>query len=259
MQNKPVIHINNLWAGYGKDPILENIQLDIYPQDFVGLIGPNGGGKTTLIKVILGLLAPARGTVEIMGLPVEQGRRFVGYVPQFVEFDRAFPISVYEVVRMGLLNKRRLFNSFKPEDHHRIMEALERVNLAGLAQQPIGELSGGQRQRAYIARALVSQPAILLLDEPTASVDSHTSTTVFELLRELNQRVTILLISHDISAISSYVKTIGCLNHRLAYHAQKQITADMLQATYQCPVDLIAHGLPHRVLSSHNHEEHIHD
>lgn len=259
MQNKPVIHIQNLWAGYGKDPILENIQLDIYPQDFVGLIGPNGGGKTTLIKVILGLLAPARGTVEIMGLPVEQGRRFVGYVPQFVEFDRAFPISVYEVVRMGLLNKRRLLNPFRPEDHHKIMEALEQVNLAGLAHQPIGELSGGQRQRAYIARALVSQPEILLLDEPTASVDSHTSTTVFELLRELNQRVTILLISHDISAISSYVKTIGCLNRRLAYHAQKQITADMLQSTYQCPVDLIAHGLPHRVLPSHNQEELIHD
>ncbi|KPL76101.1 ABC transporter [Ornatilinea apprima] len=259
MQNKPVIHIQNLWAGYGKDPILENIQLDIYPQDFVGLIGPNGGGKTTLIKVILGLLAPARGTVEIMGLPVEQGRRFVGYVPQFVEFDRAFPISVYEVVRMGLLNKRRLLNPFKPEDHQKIMDALEQVNLAGLAQQPIGELSGGQRQRAYIARALVSQPEILLLDEPTASVDSHTSTTVFELLRELNRRVTILLISHDISAISSYVKTIGCLNRRLAYHAQKQITADMLQSTYQCPVDLIAHGLPHRVLPSHNQEELIHD
>ncbi|NMC53578.1 MAG: ABC transporter ATP-binding protein [Chloroflexi bacterium] len=259
MQNKPVIHIKNLWAGYGKDPILENVHLDIYPQDFVGLIGPNGGGKTTLIKVILGLLAPARGTVEIMGLPVEQGRRFVGYVPQFVEFDRAFPISVYEVVRMGLLNKRRLLNPFRPEDQQKIMDALEQVNLADLAHQPIGELSGGQRQRAYIARALVSQPAILLLDEPTASVDSHTSTTVFELLRELNQRVTILLISHDISAISSYVKTIGCLNRRLAYHAQKQITADMLQSTYQCPVDLIAHGLPHRVLASHNQEELIHD
>jgi zinc transport system ATP-binding protein len=259
MQNTPIIHIENLWAGYGQDPILEGISLDIYPQDFIGLIGPNGGGKTTLIKVILGLIEPTRGKVEIMGLPVRQGRSAVGYVPQLVEFDRAFPISVYEVVRMGMLGKRRLLNPFKPEDDQKIFQALRLVNMQHLASQSIGELSGGQRQRVYIARALVAEPKILLLDEPTASVDPQTSTSIYELLRDLNQQVTILMISHDMSAISSYVKTIGCLNHQLAYHAQKEISPDMLEIGYQCPVDLIAHGLPHRVLPAHQHEEKYHD
>jgi len=259
MKEKTIIHMENLWAGYGQDPILENINLDIYSQDFVGLIGPNGGGKTTLIKIILGLLEPTRGKVEIMGMPVRQGREAVGYVPQLVEFDRAFPISVYEVVRMGLLGKRKLLNPFLPVDRDKIFQALDLVNLKHLVDQPIGELSGGQRQRVYIARALVAEPKILLLDEPTASIDPQTSTSIYELLRDLNQQVTILLISHDMSAITSYVKTIGCLNHQLAYHAQKEISPDMLEIGYQCPVDLIAHGLPHRVLPAHPHEEHIHD
>ncbi|PKO21578.1 MAG: ABC transporter [Chloroflexi bacterium HGW-Chloroflexi-1] len=250
-QTDPVISIRNLWAGYDNESVLEDINLTVNRLDFVGLIGPNGGGKTTLIKVLLGLLAPARGEVRILGKRVEEGRRHIGYVPQVVELDRDFPISVCEVARMGRLGTRGLLRRYTAEDNEIVAEALRKVDMLDLRGRPIGELSGGQRQRVYIARALAAEPEILLLDEPTASVDPQMSTSIYELLGRLNDHVTILLISHDVGAISSYIKTIGCLNRRLFYHHGKQITPDMLQAAYQCPIDLIAHGVPHRVLPDH--------
>ncbi|MGC9400362.1 MAG: metal ABC transporter ATP-binding protein [Anaerolineae bacterium] len=250
-QRREVITVRNLWAGYDHENVLENINLTIYERDFVGLVGPNGGGKTTLIRVLLGLLEPTRGSVRIMGEPVEKGRRYIGYVPQNVEFDRDFPISVWEVARMGRLSRRQLFRRYTPEDDAVVEEMLRRVEMLDLCHRAIGELSGGQRQRVYIARALVAEPPILLLDEPTASVDPHISTSIYELLRQLNEHVTILMISHDMGAISSYVKTVGCLNRHLFYHDEKELTPDMLELAYQCPVDLIAHGVPHRVFPEH--------
>jgi len=246
-----VISIRSLWAGYDNETVLEDINLTVNRLDFIGLIGPNGGGKTTLIKVLLGLVPPARGEVRVLSKPVEEGRRHIGYVPQVVEFDRDFPISVCEVVRMGRLGTRRLLRRYTVEDNEIVAEALRKVDMLDLQGRSIGELSGGQRQRVYIARALAAEPEILLLDEPTASVDPQMSTSLYELLARLNDHVTILLISHDMSAVSSYVKTIGCLNRRLFYHYGKQITPDMLQAAYQCPIDLIAHGVPHRVFPEH--------
>lgn len=250
-----VIAVRHLWAGYEREQVLEDINLSVYEGDFIGLIGPNGGGKTTLLKVLLGLLSPTRGEVWIMGRPVQEGRRMIGYVPQVVEFDREFPISVWDVARMGRLGKRRLLQRYTAEDDAIVAEALHQVELYDLRQRPIGELSGGQRQRANIARALATQPAILLLDEPTSSVDPQVSSGIYELLRRLNEQVTILLISHDMSAVSSYVKTVGCLNRRLFYHGGQEITAEMLELAYQCPIDLIAHGVPHRVFSMHSHDE----
>jgi zinc transport system ATP-binding protein len=249
-----VITVRHLWAGYEGEQVLEDINLSVYEGDFIGLIGPNGGGKTTLLRVLLGLLSPTRGQVQIMGQPVQEGRRMVGYVPQVVEFDREFPISVWDVARMGRLGERRLLQRYTAEDDEVVAEALHRVELYDLRQRPIGELSGGQRQRAYIARALATQPAILLLDEPTSSVDPKVSTGIYELLRKLNQRVTIVLVSHDMNVISSHVKTVGCLNRQLFYHGEKEITADMLELAYQCPIDLIAHGVPHRVFAQHAHD-----
>ncbi len=246
-----VIEVEGLWAGYDHEDVLEDVNLTVAPLDFVGLIGPNGGGKTTLIRVLLGLLSPTRGRVRIMGKPVAEGRRHVGYVPQQVDFDRDFPIRMWDVVRMGRLGERRLLQRFTAEDDEAVAEALDRVALLPLRDRPIGKLSSGQRQRVYIARALVTDPDILLLDEPTASVDPQVSTTIYELLQELNSHVTVLLISHDMSAVSSHVKTIGCLNRRLFYHNEKQLTAEMLEQVYHCPVDLIAHGVPHRVFADH--------
>lgn len=246
--------VRGLWAGYEHEQVLEDINLTVYERDFVGLIGPNGGGKTTLVRVLLGLLRPTRGEVWVMGRPPRAGRRYIGYVPQAVEFDREFPISVWEVVRMGCLGRRRLLQRYTAEDNAAVAEALRQVDMLDLRHRSIGELSDGQRQRVYIARALAGSPQILLLDEPTASVDPRVSAGIYELLRQLNDRVTILLISHDMSAISSYVKTVGCLNHRLFYHGEDHLTPEILELAYQCPIDLIAHGVPHRVFSMHSHE-----
>jgi len=253
-QRREVIAVQDLWAGYNGEQVLEDINLTVYERDFVGLIGPNGGGKTTLIRVLLGLLPPTRGEVRIMGRPVQEGRRVIGYVPQVVEFDHEFPISVWEVARMGRLGRRRLLQRYTAEDDAIVEKALRQVELLDLRRRPIGELSSGQRQRVYIARALATQPQILLLDEPTSSVDPQVSSNIYELLQQLNERVTIMLISHDMSAISSYVKTVGCLNRRLFYHHGEEITADMLELAYQCPIDLIAHGVPHRVFPAHDHD-----
>lgn len=251
----PVLEISHLWAGYPGEVVLEDINLALRPLDFVGLIGPNGGGKTTLLKVILGLLPPLRGDIRILGQSVSVGRKQIGYVPQYVEFDRDFPITVWDVVRMGRVGQRGLLRRYNREDDDLVAEALRQVEMLPLRRRLIGELSGGQRQRVYIARALATQPQILLLDEPTASVDPQIKANIYDLLRRLNERITLLLISHDMGAISSYVKTVGCLNRRLFYHGERQITAKMLEQAYQCPIDLIAHGLPHRVLAEHQPEK----
>jgi zinc transport system ATP-binding protein len=252
---REVISVTHLWAGYDSEPVLEDVNLSIRELDFVGLIGPNGGGKTTLVKVLLGLLQPTRGDVRIMGKGIKEGRRHIGYVPQSVEFDRDFPINVWDVAQMGRLAKRGLLKRYTLEDEQAVAEALEDVEMLSWRNRPVGELSGGQRQRVYIARALAAEPRILLLDEPMASVDPQVSVHLYELLGRLNDHVTILMISHDMSAISSYVKTVGCINRRLFYHGGKQITQDMLEAAYQCPIDLLAHGVPHRVFPEHSAEE----
>jgi len=250
-----VISVRHLWAGYNGEPVLEDVTLSVKELDFIGLIGPNGGGKTTLLKVLLGLLPPSQGEVRVCGRHVEEGRRCIGYLPQAVEFDRDFPISVRDVVRMGRLGRRRLLQRYTAEDDRIVAQALSSVGMLDMRDRPIGALSGGQRQRVYVARALATEPHILLLDEPMASVDPQASAGIYELLRQLNERITILMVSHDMSAISSNVKTVGCLNHRLFYHGEKQVTPDMLALAYQCPIDLIAHGVPHRVFPEHANEE----
>jgi zinc transport system ATP-binding protein len=254
LDSQEAITIRHMWAGYEHEQVLEDINLTVFKGDFIGLIGPNGGGKTTLLKVLLGLLSPTRGEIKIFNMPVREGRQYIGYVPQVVAFDQEFPISVWDVTRMGRLGKRRLLQRYTADDDAIVGETLRQVEMFNLRHKPIGELSGGQRQRVYIARALVAQPQILLLDEPTSSIDPQVSIGIYELLRSLNASITIVLISHDMGAISSYVKTVGCLNRRLFYHDSPEITPDMLELAYQCPIDLIAHGIPHRVLAEHEHD-----
>lgn len=254
MSRSAAIEIKGLTAGYGGAAVIEDIDLTVEPEDYVGIIGPNGGGKTTLLRVILGFVRPERGSVAIFGESPGSGRRHVGYVPQHASFDRQYPIAVHEAVRMGLRRKRGLLPWWRGADRTATMEALDAVSMADHAGEPLGELSGGQLQRVFIARALVARPRLLILDEPTASVDKQMQESVYDLLAQLNRDMTILLVTHDIGIISSHVKHVACLNHNLFSHGGNELTADMLEQAYQCPVDLIAHGVPHRVFEGHEHD-----
>lgn len=245
---EPVVELRGVSFAYDGLPVLRNVDFELLEGDFVGIIGPNAGGKTTLLKMILGLLEPDRGTVQVFGRSAREARGTVGYVPQYARFDRTFPIRVRRAVAMGTLGRTH------PRVQDRdaaVSRALERVELSGVADRQIGQLSGGQLQRVLIARALVGDPRLLLLDEPTSSVDTRIGRSVHELLEELARDITIVLVSHDIGVISRHVGTIACLNVEMHYHRSKELTPDMVEAAYGCPVDLVAHGHPHRVLESH--------
>ncbi|HAZ32020.1 MAG TPA: ABC transporter [Dehalococcoidia bacterium] len=251
MTSKEVVRLEDVWANYDSVPVLDGINLSIYQDDFLGIIGPNGGGKTTMLKVILGLVKPGRGRVRVFGDTPEKGRKYIGYVSQYSLFDRDFPASVWDVVMMGRLGKTGPFRKYSKQDRDATLRALEAMEILDHRDQQIGKLSGGQQQRAFIARALVTEPQLLLLDEPTASVDTPLQTDFYELLKRLKQRMAIVLVSHDISIISIYVDKIACLNRELYYHSSKELAAEELEAAYQCPVEMIAHGVPHRILKEH--------
>jgi zinc transport system ATP-binding protein len=252
MADKEVVRLEDVWVQYNGVPILEGINLAIEQDDFLGIIGPNGGGKTTLLKIILGLISPSRGKVSVLGKPPEKSRSKIGYVPQHNLFDRDFPISVGDVVLMGRYGKSGLFRRYSSEDRRATQDALQTVGMLDYKERQMGKLSGGELQRIFIARALVAEPKLLLLDEPTASVDPAMQTEFYELLEKLKKQMAIVLVSHDISAVSIYVDKLACLNRQLHYHGSKEITPEILEATYKCPVQMIAHGLvPHRVLKEH--------
>lgn len=246
-----IVALDHVWAHYEQMPVLEDVHLHLKPLDFVSIIGPNGGGKTTLLKVMLGLLKPTQGRIEIFGKAPTESRQHIGYVPQQATLDKQFPINVWDATIMGRMGHTPPFKRFSARDRDLTADALHKVKMYDLRHRPVGKISGGQQQRVLIARALVAQPKLLLLDEPTASVDAEIKRDLYELLQELNTQITIVMVSHDIGVISRYVKTIACLNRRLIYHDEKGVTPEMLAATYQCPVDLIAHGIPHRVLTPH--------
>jgi len=256
--NSPSLSLNldGVWAGYGSNVVVKDVTLAVEENEFLGIIGPNGGGKTTLLKVILGLLKPRSGTVSVLGLPPARARQYIGYVPQHIQYDRQFPIKVWDVVLMGRMGKlgRRPFYSKK--DREAAMDALSQIQMDDFRDTRLSKLSGGQQQRVLIARALCTEPKLILLDEPTASIDKKMQTSIYELLLELNENATIILVTHDIGILSAYVKKIGCINKEFIYHGTKELTKEMVEATYECPVDIIAHGLPHRVFSDqHRHED----
>lgn len=247
----PAIDLNGINLLFGDRVVLEDVNFLVERGDFVGLIGPNGAGKSVLLKVILGILKPQSGQVRLLGDTPERSRIKVGYVPQFAGFDRLFPITALDVVLMGLLGGRGVFARPRAEDYKRANAALTQVSLDYVANSQIGRLSGGEMQRVLIARALVKNPEMIILDEPTSSLDTKVGTSLYSLLTELAKTKTILLVSHDIGVIADHVKTIACLNRRLHCHHQSEITGQMLSEVYGCPVDLLAHGVPHRVLASH--------
>jgi zinc transport system ATP-binding protein len=247
---KALLTIENLSAGYDKIPVIRNVNLEVHENDFIGVIGPNGGGKTTLLKVILGLLNPMSGKVSF-GAEINRRKKPIGYLPQVKHIDRNFPITVFDVVRSGSLmeNQKKVTSS---EITKRVDSILEEMGVAGIRKKAIGELSGGQMQRVFLCRALLSQPKILLLDEPDTFVDNRFEGELYEKLRQLNQEMAIVLVSHDVGTISSYVKTIACVNGQLHYHPDNIITQEQLDG-YNCPIKLISHGeIPHTVLKHHH-------
>ncbi len=252
MVENPVIELRDVWVRFGDVSVLESVSLSVSCCDFLGIIGPNGGGKSTLLKVILGLVTPERGVVRVLGEPPERSRKQVGYVAQRPAFDRDFPASVWDVVLMGRYPLRGLLRRYGVADVLAAERALERVGMTAARHKQIGRLSGGEQQRVFIARALVGEPRLLLLDEPLANVDPAMQSDLYDLLGDLRRSVTVVMVSHDIGAVSVNVESIACLNRKLFYHGNRELSPETLEATYQCPVQLIAHGpVPHRVLKEH--------
>ena len=250
------VELKNVSVKYGDLDALKNINLKVSEGSFLGIIGPNGGGKTTLLKVVLGLIEPFEGEVKIFGCPLEQSVDKIGYVPQISNFDRSFPISVLDVVLMARLGgKVRFFHQYKKEDIQKAEAVLEQMNLLQLRDRQIGKLSGGQLQRVLIARGLAVEPEILLLDEPTANVDASSTSQIYEILKKLNKEKTIIVVTHDMAAVSSYFDSLACLNEKLYHHGDKHLDQDTTKQVFGCPVDLIAHGHPHHVFAPHGEEE----
>lgn len=239
---KGVISLTGVsFAFEGGPNVLEDVTLSVERGAFLGIIGPNGGGKSTLLKLILGLLEPQRGTVTVLGASPREASRALGYVPQFATFPRDFPISVEGTVLMGRLGRTARWGRFRKHDREVAIRALDRIEVTHLRKEPIGNLSGGELQRVLIARALACEPEILLLDEPTASVDPHAERSIFELLRELNERVTIVVVSHDIGFISKYIGRVACVNRRVVCHRTEELTGARIQDFYDETIRMIDH------------------
>jgi zinc transport system ATP-binding protein len=252
-----LIQLTDVSAGYDREIVLRDVNLSVYDHDFIGVIGPNGGGKTTLIKLILGLLKPLKGQIERLN---EANGSLIGYLPQQSLVDRKFPITVLDIVLSGLMSEKGAFVRYSAGDRKKAMQLLDQMGIAGLAKRTSMELSGGQLQRVFISRALISSPRLLILDEPNTFVDNRFESDLYQLLTELNKSMAIMIVTHDVGTVSYFVKTIACVNTYLHYHHSNIITEEQL-AAYNCPLQIITHGdVPHTVLQKHDHpHEHPHE
>lgn len=237
----PVIQLQDVSFAYDGPPVLEEVNLLVYEGDFVSVVGPNAGGKTTLLKLILGLLKPARGSVRVFGVTPSRARPRIGYMSQQTTFDHLFPVNVLDVVLMGRLGQGSRLGFYGREDRAAAREALRRTEMEKLEGRPFSRLSGGQRQRVLLARALASDPDLLLLDEPTANIDAAIETELFEILNDLNRHMTIMLVTHDLGFVSCYVRTVVCVNRRLAVHPTSSITGEMIHELYGGNVQMVRH------------------
>ena len=247
-----VIRINGLCAGYNGKNILSHVDLNVYERDFLGVIGPNGGGKTTLVKCILGLHQPSEGEIRFYKNGQEVHDINMGYLPQYNNIDRKFPISVYEVVLSGLSKQKSIFRKYSSNQHDAVRQIISRMGLEGLEDRAIGALSGGQLQRALLGRALVSNPEVVILDEPDTYIDKRFETKLYSLLEEINKERAIILVSHDIGTVLKNVKTSACVNETVHYHPHTEVPTEWLEEHFGCPIEMLGHGtFPHRVLKCH--------
>lgn len=250
-----IISVRDLGVRYDSNIALEHVNLDIYADDFLGVIGPNGGGKSTLVKAIMGII-PHSGHIEYSEVLMRGGKPHIGYMPQISSFDKAFPISIIEVVMSGLQRERGLLHRYGKEERRRALETLELASVRELENRAIGELSGGQLQRVMLCRAIVSEPRLLVLDEPTNFVDNRFENELYNLLHHLSEKMAIVMVSHDVGTISSVVRNIVCVNRHVHRHDSNVITEEQLH-NYNCPIQIITHGdVPHTVLGEHHHCPH---
>jgi zinc transport system ATP-binding protein len=243
--SEPVISLSDVTFSYGGEPALEHVTLSVNPCEAVCIVGPNGGGKTTLVKLVLGLLTPHRGTIRVFGLPPRDARPRIGYMPQHVQYDPQFPATALDIVLMGRLGQRGwagVLGWHGQADRRAAADALDQVGLADVGPRPFALLSGGQRQRVLIARALCCDPDLLLLDEPTANVDSAIEARLLELLRALNYRMTIVMVSHDLGFVSGLVERVICVNRRVVVHPTSEMTGQAIRDIYGGEVRMVRHN-----------------
>ncbi|MFO7957728.1 MAG: ABC transporter ATP-binding protein [Candidatus Brocadiia bacterium] len=237
----PAVALRDVSFSYDGALVLERVSLEVPEGDFLGIIGPNGGGKTTLLRLVLGLNRPNSGEVRVFGRPPQQVRRQMGYVPQKPNLDPDFPISVEEVVLMGRLGQSRLVWRYRAEDREAARQAMEDVEIQPLRKQLFGKLSGGQQRRALIARALATRPRLLLLDEPTVGVDHRVEHEIYSLLDRLNEQMTIVLVSHDVGCVTEHVNRLACVHQRVFCHEADEITGEVIEAIYRGPAEMTRH------------------
>ncbi|PLX62838.1 metal ABC transporter ATP-binding protein [Sedimenticola selenatireducens] len=241
MNPSPVVSLQDVSFSYGGPCVLDNVSLEVGEHEFIGIVGPNAGGKSTLLKLMLGLLEPLRGKVRVLGESPERSRTQIGYVPQYPQFSRDFPITVEQTVMMGRLGMSGLFGNYRRRDREVARQAMVETEVADLAARQLCTLSGGQLQRVLMARALACEPRILMLDEPTANIDMRIETEIFDLLKRFNRHMTIIVVSHDVGFISGYVSRVACLNRTLICHHTAAIDGDAIRALYDADVRMVEH------------------
>jgi zinc transport system ATP-binding protein len=244
-----LLEMHSLSASYGATTVLQDINFKVNENDFIGVIGPNGGGKTTLLKIILGLLKPAKGDL-VFNSELLDGNR-IGYLPQMSTGDINYPVTVSDIILSGLMIRKGLISRMSASDRIKASTVIDELGLTGMAKSTLNELSGGQMQRVFLGRAIIGDPKLLLLDEPGNFVDATFENDFYEKLKDLNNRMAILMVSHDVGTISAHIKSFACINRSLHYHHSHEITNEDLLA-YGCPIQLVTHGdIPHTVLKSH--------
>jgi zinc transport system ATP-binding protein len=244
-----LFEMHSLSASYDTNVVLQDVDFKVLDNDFIGVIGPNGGGKTTLLKIILGLLKPSKGNIAFNNELLS--RKSIGYLPQISTGDINYPVTVTDIVLSGLMIQKGIIPGMSSSDKKKAAMVIDELGLAGMAGLNLNELSGGQLQRVFLGRAIIGDPKLLLLDEPGNFVDATFENDFYEKLRDLNERMAILMVSHDVGTISSHIKSFACVNKRLHYHPSHEITNEDLLA-YGCPIQLVTHGdIPHTVLKIH--------
>lgn len=241
--------MKSLSASYGSHIVLQDIDFKVSENDFIGVIGPNGGGKTTLLKIILGLISPVKGKL-LFNHELLNGKS-IGYLPQMSTGDINYPVTVTDIILSGLMIRKGVISRMSSSDKKKAEQVIIELGLVGMAKSTLNELSGGQMQRVFLGRAIIGDPKLLLLDEPANFVDTTFENDFYEKLRVLNTRMAILMVSHDVGTISSHIKSFACVNRFLHYHPSHEITNEDLLA-YGCPIQLVTHGdVPHTVLKHH--------